>query len=209
MLVDQSVEVTGPGREEPFMQARARALAAAHGRATEPPGLRPAERRAAARGARQRLPRRGVHDERARRRPGRAHGARAHRARDRRALPLRPDDDRAERGARQPDAPLPALPGGRLVQRRGAAAHAVRARRLAVLLARGSAAGGTRPAVADRADPHHVGAEPAPPLHDRRGLRHGHRRARHARLGGPAPERPAATGCAPRCVLPASRTRSA
>ena len=92
----------GSGKDEPFLRDVARALAAAHGRAAEPPGLRPAERRPAARSARHtatstRSSRAGelAVD------PGRAHGARVRHARDRRALPVRPDDDRAERAPRQ------------------------------------------------------------------------------------------------------------
>ena len=191
MLVEQQVEITGPGRDEPFLQRSARALAAAHRRAPEPPGLRPAEGRAAARRARQRLSRRAVH--------ARA-SCRSTRPRARRAPALTletgeryrfgPDDDRAERRARRTGAALSPLPGGRLVQRGGAAAHAVRARRLAVLLAVGSPARRSATASAGRARPHHVRAEQAPRLHDRRRLRDGHRRARHARLGRPPPERP-------------------
>ena len=73
MLVDQQVEITGSGRDEPFMRAGPRAIAAAHRGATEPFSLRPAERRAAACGARPWLSRRRFHARRAPRRSGDAH----------------------------------------------------------------------------------------------------------------------------------------
>ena len=189
-LVDQAVEVTGPGRDEPFMKRALERSALRTGEQLSHPAYEQLKgdllRAALGRGyldaefTTSEL----VVDPAARTARARISLATGERYR------FGADDDRAERGSRQPGEPVPSLPGGRLVQRRGAAAHAVRARRLAVLLARGSAARGTRPAGAHRADPHHLGAEPAAPLHDCRGLRHGHRRARDARLGRPAPQRP-------------------
>ena len=63
-------------------------------------------------------------------------------------------------------APLPSLPGRRLVRRGVAAAHPVRARRFAVLLDRRGIARGARSQEQGRGGSHHVRAEPAPCLHD-------------------------------------------
>ena len=98
MLVDQSVEITGAGRDEPFMK---RALARSPLKTGEQLS-HPAYDQLKGELLRAALGN-GYLD---------AHGSRPYRARDRRALPLRPDDDRASRDTQQPDASLPALPGG-------------------------------------------------------------------------------------------------
>ena len=188
MLVDQSVEITGAGRDEPFMK---RALARSPLKTGEQLS-HPAYDQLKGELLRAALGNGYLDAEFTTSELAVDPAARTARARITLATGERyrfgPTTIEQSRDAQQPDAPLPALPGGRLVQRRGVAAHAVRARRLAVLLARGSPARGTRPADADRAHSHHLGAEPAPPLHHRGGIRHGHRRARHARVGRPAPE---------------------
>ena len=188
ILVEQQIEITGSGRDEPFLQQALARSPLRTGARLSHRGLRPAEGRAAAHRRRQRLSRCRIHPQRT----CWSIPPRTRRARGSHSKPASATASARRPSSRISCAPiwstLPALPRGRLVRRRRIAAHAIRAGRLAVFRRRRGAARGTRPRAQDSPDPDHR-PDPTSAISIRlpRAMRPTPA-PRHARLGEPPPE---------------------